>query len=404
MIPHLRARFNAVYSEERYPALLQTLTAHFGEAPAFRVSETPIFVPNNLARQLLEACEEISDVLCRPDFKELTEPALHRPPSQAAPGEDDHPLFLQYDFAVTLDEMGRFVPYLIEMQGFPSLYFYQHMLALAYRECYDIPASLRHLFGGLDHEEYLNLLNEAIVAGHDPDHVVLLEVEPQLQKTRVDFWSAQRLLGIKTLCLSELKREGRDLYYLDAYQKRVPVRRIFNRVIFDELIKREELPRQFNLVEEVDVEWAGHPNWFSRVSKFTLPFIQSRYVPETFFLDQLDAYPDDLDNYVLKPLYSFSGQGVRLRFNADDLDAIVARDSYILQRRVNYAPVIAAPGLQPPSKCEIRMMLMWKNEWARPRVVNNLVRLTHGEMIGVLFNREDTWVGSSIGFFESTDL
>jgi hypothetical protein len=268
MIPHLRARFNAVYSEERYPALLQTLTAHFGEAPAFRVSETPIFVPNNLARQLLEACEEISDVLCRPDFKELTEPALHRPPSQAAPGEDDHPLFLQYDFAVTLDEMGRFVPYLIEMQGFPSLYFYQHMLALAYRECYDIPASLRHLFGGLDHEEYLNLLNEAIVAGHDPDHVVLLEVEPQLQKTRVDFWSAQRLLGIKTLCLSELKREGRDLYYLDAYQKRVPVRRIFNRVIFDELIKREELPRQFNLVEEVDVEWAGHPNWFSRVSKF----------------------------------------------------------------------------------------------------------------------------------------
>ncbi len=398
MIPHYRKQYNEAFRMEDYEAFFQSLTQTFGEAPTFKVAETPIFVPTDLGARLVSACDEISYFLQRPDFKALSERAIPLP-SLLVPNEDEHPLFLQFDFAISRRDDGSLHPHLIEMQGFPSLYFYQHLLALNYRRFFQIPAQLDHLFSGFNLVSYVKVLRDLIVGEHHPRNVILLEIEPDRQNTRIDFWGAEQVLGIKVLCLSDLQREGRDLYYLDGGRK-VPVYRIFNRVIFDELLQRSDLPRSFNLTEEVDVEWAGHPNWFMRISKHTLPFLQGEYIPATFYLDALERYPDDLDNYVLKPLYSFSGKGVRLHLSREELDQIHDRGNYILQRKVTYSPVVETPFGLPPSKCEIRMMMLWKAEWERPRMAINLVRLSRGEMIGVRYNKDDRWVGASIGFFE----
>lgn len=399
MIPVIRKQFNEAYRPGQYEAFLQSLEQALGELPTFKVAETPIFVPADLARKLQTACEEINDFMVRPDLKAITAGAILRP-ELLVPNENDHPLFLQYDFAISRQPDGALEPYLIELQGFPSLYVYQHLLAGCYRRHFAIPEHLSHLFGGLDHDSYLALLRELIIDGHDPCNVVLLEIEPEKQNTRVDFWAVERVLGIKVLCLSKLRREGRELYYFDDQGRRTPVYRIYNRVIFDELLQRADLPREFNLIEEVDVEWAGHPNWFMRLSKYTLPFLEGRFIPESHFLHEVDQYPADLDQFVLKPLYSFSGKGVIIHPTPADLDAIADRSNFILQRRVEYSPVVEAPPGHPTSKCEIRMMMTWKPGWPRPRLVNNLVRLTLGEMVGVRYNKEAIWVGASIGFFE----
>lgn len=399
MVPHIRQQFNDAFTEEKYEAFLRTINRTFGESPTFKVAETPVFVPYDLKKKLVDTCEEINDFVCRPDFRGLMDRAIPLP-SLLVPNEDQHTLFLQYDFAIGRTPEGELEPNLIELQGFPSLYIYQHLLGQSFRQHFDIPSGYDHLFNGLSSDDYLRLMREVIVGDHDPRTVILLDIEPEKQNTRIDFWGTQRVLGIKVLCLSQLKRDGRQLFYLDDQGKKVPVTRIYNRVIFDELIQRNDLPREFSLTEDVEVEWAGHPNWFMRVSKYSMPFIRGAHIPDSFFLSDLDHYPDDLENFVLKPLFSFSGKGVKIHVTAAELDQIKDRDNYILQRRVDYSPVIVAPGEQTPSKCEIRMMMLWKSDWERPRLVINLVRLTHGEMVGVRYNKEDRWVGATIAFFE----
>ncbi len=398
MMAPIREAFNRAFTNERYESMLDWVAAQHQHRPSFKISETPVFVPRELKRQLFEACEEIVDVLVRPDFRDLSAGALLS--GQSVPDETTHTAFLQMDFGICRDGNGNYLPQLIEVQGFPSLYFFQHLLAQAYRRHYDIPAGFNHLFDGLDETTYLELLRSIIVGDCDPENVILLEVEPRQQATLIDFIICRDLLGVQYCCISELRVEGRKVYY-ERDGRRIPVHRIFNRVIFDELIQRDDLPREFNLTEEVDVEWAGHPNWFMRISKYSMPFLKGAHIPESFFLSELERYPDDLENYVLKPLFSFSGKGVKIRVTAADLDQIKDRDNYILQRRVDYTPLIIAPGNQAPSKCEIRMMMVWKHEWERPRLVINLVRLTHGEMVGVRYNKEDRWVGATVAFFEN---
>lgn len=399
MQSQVRKQFNEAFKQENYEAFLKAIAHTFGEAPTFKVAETPVFVPRALGDKLKGVCQEISEFFLRPDFKQLTHKAIPLP-DLLVPNEDEHPIFLQFDFAISREEDGSLTPHLIELQGFPSLYFYQHLLAINYRRYFSVPPAYDHLFSGLNLVSYVRLLREVIVGEHHPRNVILLEIEPGKQNTRIDFWGAQEVLGIKILCLSDLRRSGRNLYYLDEQGRKVAVHRIFNRVIFDELMQRPDLKRDFNLTEEVDVEWAGHPNWFMRISKYTMPFLDGPYIPRTLFLDQLRQYPDDLENYVLKPLFSFSGKGVNMNVTPKDLEAVSDPGSYILQRKVTYSPVIEAPDGLPSSKCEIRMMMIWKNGWARPQLAINLVRLTRGEMIGVRYQKDDRWVGASIGFFE----
>lgn len=395
MISDIRKRYNQAFTPERYRRFMDWITAEYDHHPPFKVAETPVFIPPSLKRQLFEACEEITDALVRDDFKERSKHAV--PYGQEVPGETPHTTFLQMDFGICKDADGSLIPQLIEVQGFPSLYFYQHVVADAYRRFFDIPVELNHLFNGFDPDSYLELLRSIIIGDSHPENVILLEVEPHKQATQIDFIIGKKLLGMEYLCVSELKKEGKDVYYVNEQGRKIGVEKIYNRVIFDELVKRDDLKREFFFHDEANVEWIGHPNWFFRISKHTLPLLDSRYAPQSYFLNELDEYPEDLQNYVLKPLYSFAGTGVMININRFDLDAIADPENYILQRKVNYAPVVET--LDEPAKCEIRMLMLWERNAPRPVIVNNLARLSKGEMIGVRYNKGREWVGGSVGFF-----
>ncbi|MCC7245141.1 MAG: hypothetical protein IT269_05655 [Saprospiraceae bacterium] len=394
----VRQAYNASFTPEKYEAFLRTVNTAFGEECTFRVSETPVFVPNTLKKQLLRGVEDITNVIMQPDFRQRSQAAL--PAHLSVPNETAHTTFLQLDFGICRDANGNLTPQLIEMQGFPSLYFFQHMLAESYRKHFDIPADYHHLFGGLDADGYVNLMRQTIVGDAKPENVILLEVEPEKQNTRIDFWGSQQMLGIKVLCLSKLKREGKDLYYIDDTGKKIGVERIYNRIIFDELEKRNDLPREWDMLSEVNAEWVGHPNWFFRISKHTLPFLNSNFVPKTLFVNELKSIPDDLENWVLKPLFSFSGQGVKINITREDVENVDDPSNFILQRTVDYIAGVETANPAEPSKCEIRMMIVWDDKWDKPRLVNNLIRMSKGEMVGVRYNKGKDWVGASVGFFE----
>lgn len=390
-----RQRFNKSFTEARYQAFLDDIAAEFNHRPVFRIAETPVFIDVELKNKIFDACNAITDTIVKPDFKDLTAGAIR--PEFRVPNETDHSLFLQYDFGIC-EENGALIPKLIEVQGFPTLYFYQDLIARKYRQHFDIGDNYSHLAKGLTSEEYIDLMRKVIVADHDPRHVVLLETEPETQPTKIDFMCTSRELGIPVRCVSDLKVEGKDVYYMDEAGKKVGVSRIYNRVIFDELLGRKDLPREFRFSQEYDVEWAEHPHWFFRVSKYSLPLFQNQYVPRTYFLNELDNIPSDLENFVLKPLYSFSGSGVIFDVKPEHFDSIADPTNYILQEKVTYSPVIQA--LEGKVKCEVRMLLIWERGEARPRIVNNLARLSRGAMIGVKYNKDKNWVGGSVAFFE----
>lgn len=394
MIPELRQEFNANFSQKRYQEMVNWIVNQYNYTPPFRIAETPVFIPGDFKQKLLSACEAIADVLVRPDFLERSQNAVEV--GQAVPNETPNSIFLQMDFGVCTQPDGQLMPQLIEIQGFPSLYGFQHLVARAYRRFFDIPEGFAHLFDGISSVEYVELLRKLIVADHDPEHVILLEIEPLKQATAIDFIVTKHLLGVQFVCISELKKEGRKLYYYKDGRK-ILVKRIYNRIIFDELIRRDDLKREYYFTEEVDVEWAGHPNWFFRISKHTLPLFDNPYVPKSHYLNELEEIPYDLHNYVLKPLYSFAGTGVIINLNRADIDAIPDPQHYILQRKVEYAPVIPTPS--GPAKVEIRMLMLWEHGTPRPRIVNNLCRLSKGEMVGVRYNKDKDWVGGSVGFF-----
>ena len=395
MIPTLRQRYNAAFSEERYHAFLDDLDSHYHKI-LFRVAETPVFIPADLKAKLLQACDDILAIICQPNFKALTDRAV--PPHQHVPGTTGHTQFLAIDFAVCKNEAGELMPQLIELQGFPSLYGFQNYLAGMFRKHFDIPDDVTHLFGNLDETGYLDALREVILGSHSPENVILLEIEPEKQKTNIDFYVTQDKIGIQPVCISKIMKEGRQLFY-EKEGRKIPVYRIYNRIIFDELERRPDLKPGFQLTDDVAVEWAGHPDWFFRISKFTLPLIKSPFVPDTFFLNEITQIPEDLENYVLKPLYSFAGAGVKFDVQKTDIEQITDPQNYILQRKVHYAPIIEATdgGFV---KAELRMLFVWKEGDTKPLLLTNLARLSRGVMIGVDFNKDKTWVGGTVGFFE----
>ncbi len=392
----MRKAYNASFTQEKYEAFKDYVAKGFNHEPRFRLAETPVFIDDELKAKLLAACEDINAVITQANFKELTKDAIKHPSLQV-PNEDYHTRFLQMDFGICEGEDGEILPQLIEVQGFPSLYFFQDLLYHAYKEHFDIPDGYTVHFDDLDSKQYIELLRKTVVGDYDPKNVVLLEIEPEKQVTAIDFYGASHHLGIKVLCITQLKKRGKSLFYLDENGAEVPVHRIYNRVIFDELDQRKDLQREFYFKDEVDVEWVGHPNWFFRISKYTMPLFKSRYAPECHYLSDLEEYPSDLENYVLKPLYSFAGAGVKLHISARDLDEIEQKENFILQRKVHYAPLIETPS--GPAKFEIRMLMLWESDQDKVRIVNNLVRISKGEMVGVRYNKDKDWVGASVAFF-----
>jgi hypothetical protein len=284
------------------------------------------------------------------------------------------------------------------MQGFPTLFGFQAYYPAVLEKHFDIPAGYSEFFNGFDRDAYLKLLEEVIVGKHQKKEVILLEIKPHTQKTRIDFYCTEMFLGIKPVCITELIKEGRNLFYI-ADGKKIPIKRIYNRVIADELhAVKHELGEIISFTDDLDVEWIPHPHWFYRISKFTLPFLKHPYIPETWFLNQLESIPTDLQHYVLKPLFSFAGQGVVIDVTLDDIHGIKDPENWILQRKVDYAACIETP--DEPAKVEIRLMYVWKDGAKRPILATNLARLSKGKMIGVRYNKDKEWVGGSVAYFE----
>ncbi|MFD1162843.1 hypothetical protein [Hwangdonia seohaensis] len=397
MIEKYRKAFNSNFKEETYRALLNGINQKFDYTAPFKIAETPIFIPNDLKKRLVDACNDIMSVINQPNFKALTEGAFFDKKNKV-PNEDEHSKFVQLDFGICLDEHGTPTPKLIELQGFPSLYCFQHLLESMYQKHYDIPQHLSIHPTGISSLEFVELLRTEIVGDTDPNQVILLEIEPEKQATAIDFYCTANLLGIKVLCISKLIKKGKKLFYLNDECKEIQVLKIYNRIIFDELNQRDDLKREFDFKDEVDIEWIGHPNWFFRISKYTMPLLKGDYVPKSYYLNQLESIPKDLENYVLKPLYSFAGAGVQIHVTREMIDQIKDKSNYLLQEKVAYHPIIKT--LDVPAKCEIRMMLLHCEKENTTKIVSNLVRLSKGEMIGVKYNKDKTWVGGSTGFFE----
>lgn len=390
----LRDQFNRSFTQEKYDTYMQKIEALHPGALDFRNAETPVFVPRAFKEKMLSACDEIIEVITDPHFIELTQNSI--PIDMNVPGEDAHTQFLVFDFGVCQNAAGELEPQLIEMQGFPTLFGFQVYHSQLTAEYAALPASYSPYLNGYNKESYTQLLKEIIVGNLNAENVILLEIFPEQQKTRIDFYCTETLLGIKTVCLTKVKADGKNLYYENAGIK-TAIKRIYNRVIFDDLQKQENLPPIIDLSKEYNVEWAPHPNWFNRISKFTLPFIQHQCVPETYFLNEIKQAVN-LNEFVLKPLFSFAGMGVVIDVQQSDIDAIKDPENWILQKKVNYAPVIETPN--EPAKAEIRLFYFWKNEWQKPVGVLNLARLSKGKMIGTRYNKDKDWVGGSVAFFE----
>ena len=391
MIPALREAFNRNFLPETYQQLLKNLEASAGTPIAFRVSETPCFFPKALLDQMAEYGRDlVLQLVNNPEYLRASNATV--PPQYNVANESSRPMFLQVDFGLVRDAQGGLEPKLVELQAFPSLYGYQPVLAEEYIESYGLPADLGIYLGGHDHDTYQQLMRELIVAGHDPANVILLEIHPEKQKTLCDFLLTQRDLGIAIVDILKLKKRGKRLFY-ERDGREIPVHRIYNRCIVDEL-ERKDIELPFDLTEPLDVEWAGHPNWYYRISKFSIPYLKHKCVPQTWLLDKNSSVPLDNEHYVLKPLYSFAGLGIKFNPTQADVDAIPLeqRQHYMLQERMRFAPVIATP--HGMTQAEIRIMYVWP-EGGEITPVLPLLRMGRGIMMGVDHNRNLEWVGGS---------
>lgn len=396
MIKWIREQFNASFSREKYEQFLIELNSAHPGAIDFRIAETPIFVDRELGKQMIDTCEYIIDFIKSPGFNECTERSI--PSNERVQHQNNVCHFIAFDFGICEDEEGSYFPALIEMQGFPTLFGMQAFYPEILEKHFTIPGGFSHYFNGLDKSNYIDLLKRVIIGEHRPEEVILLEVRPERQKTRIDFFCTSDYLGISPVCITALKQEGIQLYYYHNGVK-TRIKRIYNRIISDELnAVKDELGSIIDLTSEIDVEWIPHPNWFYRISKFTLPFLNHPFIPSTHFLNELENIPEDLENHVLKPLFSFAGQGVVIDVTKKHIDEITDPENWILQRKVKYAPCIITPN--GPAKAEVRLMYIWENENERPTLATNLARLSKGKMIGVRYNKDKDWVGGSVAYFE----
>ncbi|MGE6396120.1 hypothetical protein [Chryseobacterium scophthalmum] len=391
MIQKYRKQFNEEFTNEKYDQIKSILEEKSGIQPTFRLSESPIFLTKEFKEKLVSASESIID-----QIKNFPEGTLENsiPENCKVPNDTKQPHFFTIDFGICRSEKRKIEPQLIELQAFPSLYAFQNVYEDTFCEVYPF---LNQLKNNISDEDYQKHLYELIVGKENPENVVLLEIYPEKQKTAIDFALTEKLLGIKTVCLTKVKKQGNQLFY-EHNGELIRIKRIYNRVIFDELDKIPDLKTEFNFREEVDVEWVTHPNWFFKISKYLLPLLKHEFVPKSYFLHEFPEN-ESLENFVLKPLFSFAGSGVNLNPTKEITDAILDKKNYILQRKVNYEPIFEDIN-GDFSRAEIRLLYIWKENEERPILLQNLSRMTKAAMVNVDFNKKDAiWIGSSHAFF-----
>ena len=420
LIPDLRQEFNEKFTPEGYAALLRITEERCGVRVDFRIAETPVFLPLTMLEQMARSGARLAETLIG-NRTYLDAARMAIPNGYHVASETAHPNFLTADFALVREQNGELAPRLVEIQAFPSVFGYQDALSSSYREAFDLPASLGSFLGGLDETTYWDLLARTILGTHDPAQVVLTEIDPQNQKTLPDFLVTARRLGIAVVDIRNLEPVGNQLHYRNSLGGLVPVRRIYNRAIADELISRQiQLP--FDLTRAWDVEWAGHPDWYFLISKFSIPHLadlssHGHVVPPAVFLNDFlegngraklanagvplpeESGPETVyTELLLKPLFSFAGKGIQFDPKQAQLEAIPAssRGDYLLQQRMRFEPTIETPhGL---TQAEIRILYLWPDGGPLTPALS-LVRLGRGKMMGVDHNKNQQWVGASAAFF-----
>lgn len=400
MDPALRSAFNAAFTPDFYSGFMGRFEAKLGCKIPFRVAETPLFLPAALRDSLAKAANEIVAQISAPALIERMKKAI--PPELDVPRMDPLPNCTQVDFAIVRGPDGQLEGKVVELQAFPSLYALMVIQSdVMAEQLATIPGLDRRwsiYFSGLDRESFVRRLRHALLAGEEPEHVVLLDLDPPSQKTYPDFVATKMLTGVDAVCPTTLVKDGRRLFRkVDGHL--VPVRRIYNRIVFDELAsKKITLP--FDYRDDLDVTWCSHPNWYWTWSKYTLPFIDHPAVPRARYVSELDRIPDDLERYVLKPLFSFAGSGVKVDPTRADIESIPAadRDKWIVQEKITYEPALPMPS-GDGVKAEVRMMFLRAPDEDRPTLVLDLVRLSRGKMLGVDQNKDLTWVGGSVGMW-----
>ena len=406
MIAELRGDFNRRYTDSAYRSLLADLDRITRTEISIRVAETPVFLPRTLLRQMIDAGAAITHQLVN-DAGYLKQASATIPASFRVAGQDAHPHFMTVDFGLVHTGEGTWqgdpstlAPRLVELQAFPSVFGLQSVLGGLYCKHFALPSTVANYPEGLDETAYWQKLREVIVAGHAPENVILLEVTPEQQKTVPDFHVHQDRLGIRAVDVTSVRQRGRQLFY-DRDGVDTPVRRIYNRAIVDEMVRKSVQPG-FDLTGDLDVEWAGHPNWYFLISKFSLPHLSHTFVPPSVFLSEwMDGHgrerlSSDRSQWVLKPLFSFAGKGIEFGPSDATLQAIPAEDrgNYLLQQRVSFEPVVATPfGM---TQVEVRIMYLWPDKGGL-QAVQTLTRLGRGAMMGVDHNRDRQWVGGSAG-------
>jgi len=391
MIKKYREKFNSQFSSENYDQVKEILKDKSGIYTSFRLSESPIFLTADFKDKLLDASNSILDQIIGMPPQTLQKAI---PDNCRVPKDTIKPHFFTIDFGICKNLNGEIEPQLIELQAFPSLYAFQKAYENTFCQVYPF---LDEIKSEMSDDEYVIHFKKLILGNENPENVILLEIYPEKQKTAIDFLITEKYLGIKTVCLTKIKKEGTKLLY-ENDGKLIEIKRIYNRVIFDELDKIPDLKTGFDFREEVDVTWVTHPNWFFKISKFLLPLLQHQFVPKSYFLNE---FPDDenLENFVLKPLFSFAGSGVNLHPTKEITDKITDKENYILQRKVEYAPIFEDINGEF-SRAEIRLLYVWHEDEKRPFLVQNLVRMTKAAMVNVDFNKKDAiWIGSSHAFF-----
>ncbi len=411
MIAELREQFNQSYTPEKYTLLQRSLEELSGTPLGFRVAETPCFLP----RPLLDQCAAIGAELTHrlvDDPAYLASALDAIPPGYRAPGFNAHPHFMTADFGLVRAEDGTLSPRIVELQAFPSVYAYQTALSQAYRIAYDLPEDLGQYLSGHDEQSYWARLGQVILNGHAPEHVILTEVEPERQKTYADFAVTATRLGIRIVDIAKLVIERHPGQPASVSYRMgeslVRVDRIYNRAIVDELLaKRVELPFRYD--EPLSVEWAGHPNWYFAISKYSLPYLDHPAVPPAFFLDDWMARVEQAklpaalarlprSEWILKPLFGFAGRGIEFGPGDEQLALIPVEDrpGFLMQQRMHFEPVIETPfGL---TQAEIRILYLWP-DGGELEPVFSLTRLGRGKMMGVDHNRDQQWVGGSAAFY-----
>ncbi len=397
MIKALRLDYNNGFLESHYLNMLSELSNQAPDKLAFRIAETPIFIDAVTKNALLKAGDEINAFITSDAFEEKTKNSFSS--IITPPNENPLPGCIVMDFALCKNNNNEVVPKLIELQGFPSLFGFEVMHDIAFRNNFDIPKGFSPFLNNYHQESYLVHLRKLIKGDHEK-HTILLELFPEKQKTKIDFEITQKLIDIPVVCVTELMKEGNHLYYLRNNKKYI-IERIYNRVIWDEIEKQSSAVKEKAtlLSTNVSLEWVTHPNHYYRISKFILPFLNSSFVPKAAFLSDLKKLPDNLNEFVLKPFFSFAGQGVLIDVTKSDIEKIQDPQNWIIQEKVEYAPIIETP--TGPAKTEIRLFYFWDDKANKYIATLNLARLSKGKMIGVSYNANATWVGGSIAYFEN---